>query len=117
MDALQLLQVARHQANGDLAQNFVDNFIESLAHRKNHQHDGDIYDWRRGTCYAKPLLRKAPAKKKILRTKTLKISCWQILCVFSQKMSRPDLPQAASAGNSSSHRCLRRDELCRRRKN
>lgn len=60
---------------------------------------------------------KASTKKKFLRTKTLKISCWQILCVFPQKMSRPDLPQATSAGNSSSHLCSRRDTLCRRRKN
>lgn len=56
MDALQLFQVARQQSHRNLAQYFVDGFIESFANRKDHQDDCDIYDWRCRTCYAKPLL-------------------------------------------------------------
>ena len=45
MNDLDLLQIACQQSHRNLAQYFVDELVESLAHRKNDENDDEIYHW------------------------------------------------------------------------
>lgn len=56
MQGFELFQVDCQQVGGDPAQHAMDELVECLAHRKNDENDGEIYDGSCSTCYTQAML-------------------------------------------------------------